>query len=126
MFEIMLLGFAFVVTLPIVATILLFYILKYVYKNPIKAFHKAINWTTILYILAVNMILSYLFHESYFGYIIVFMLCILTIIIIIQWKKYTEIDYYKAFKLLWRLSFLLFFMMYLILLGYGIIRSILF
>ncbi|MFS0672338.1 DUF3397 domain-containing protein [Ornithinibacillus sp. 179-J 7C1 HS] len=125
MLNIVLFVIAFVITLPILATIVMYYILKYLYRNPIKAFHKAINWSTFLYILAVHTLLSYLFSVNYLGYIFVLLLSILTVLIILQWKKYSEINYYKAFKLLWRLSFLLFFTLYIGLVLFGIVKSIL-
>ncbi|WP_047984564.1 DUF3397 family protein [Ornithinibacillus californiensis] len=125
MFEIILYVLASLLTLPILVTVLLYYVLKYALHNPIKAFHKAINWTTLLYIISVNVLLSYLFQESFIGYILILILCILTVLIIVQWKKNTEIDYSKATKLLWRFSFLLFFLFYLVLSIYGIVRNIL-
>ncbi|WP_042145022.1 DUF3397 domain-containing protein [Paucisalibacillus sp. EB02] len=116
---------AFFITAPILITILTYYSLKFMYQNPIKAFHKSINWTTIIYIIAVNTLLSYLFEGAYIGYIIVFMLCILTIIVILQWRNNLEINYQKALKLLWRISFLFFFVLYIILVLYGILRGVL-
>jgi Protein of unknown function (DUF3397) len=122
--ELILFILAFLITLPIFSTIVVYYILKYIYGNPIRAFHKAINWTTVLYILAVNTMLTYLFESFFIGYIFVVMLLILTFLIVNQWKKNIEIDYGRAFKLLWRLSFLLYFILYIILVVYGIIEHI--
>ncbi|MEN2766549.1 DUF3397 domain-containing protein [Ornithinibacillus xuwenensis] len=123
--ELILFILAFLITLPIFSTIVVYYILKYIYGNPIRAFHKAINWTTVLYILAVNTMLTYLFESFFIGDIFVVMLLILTFLIVNQWKRNTEIDYGRAFKLLWRLSFLLFFILYIILVVYGIIDHML-
>lgn len=125
MLDIVLFIVASIITIPILVTILLYFLFKYLYQNPIKAFHQSINWTTILYIISVNVILTNIFGGFYVGYCIGFLLCILTILIIVQWKKNTEIDYHRAFKLLWRLSFLVFFVLYTGLVAYGIVRSIL-
>ncbi|WP_010096798.1 DUF3397 domain-containing protein [Ornithinibacillus scapharcae] len=124
MFEIILFILAFMITVPFIVTVILFYGLNYLFRNPVMAFHKAINWTTILYILSVNTLLTYLFGGFYIGYIVVFLLCILTVVIIIQWKNHTEVDIRKAIKLLWRLSFLIFFLLYSIFTLFGIGRNI--
>jgi Protein of unknown function (DUF3397) len=124
MVDFVLFVFAFFITIPIVATVVLYYILKFFYGNPIKAFHKAINWTTLLYIIAVDVLLTYLFKGSYIGYIIVLLLLLLTLLITIQWKRHTEIMIQKAMKLLWRLSFLIFFFLYIVLVVYGIVEKI--
>jgi hypothetical protein len=116
---------AFIITAPILMSVLTYYSLKLIYQNPIKAFQKAISWTTIIYILAVNTMFSYLFGRSYLGYIIVLMLCVLTIVIVLQWKNNVEINYQKALKLLWRISFLIFFVLYIILAIIGIFKAIL-
>ncbi|WP_026906017.1 DUF3397 domain-containing protein [Paucisalibacillus globulus] len=116
---------AFIITAPILMTILTYYSLKLIYQNPIKAFQKAISWTTIIYILEVNTMFSYLFGRSFLGYIIVLMLCVLTIVIVLQWKNNVEINYQKALKLLWRISFLIFFVLYIILVIIGIVKAIL-
>jgi hypothetical protein len=116
---------AFIITSPILITILTYYSLKFMYQNPLKAFLVAINWTTIIYIVAVNTLLTYLFEGSFIGYIIVFLLCMLTIIVIMQWRNNTEINYKKALKLLWRISFLSFFVFYIFLVLYGILRGVL-
>ncbi|HAM82147.1 DUF3397 domain-containing protein [Ornithinibacillus bavariensis] len=124
MFDFVLFILAFIITIPIVATVGLYFILKLVYGNPIRALHKAVNWTTILHIIAGNVLLTNLFNGNYIGYIIVFLLLLLTILITFQWKKHTEVDIKKALKLSWRLCFLIFFCFYIVLVLYGIIERI--
>jgi len=125
MIDFLIILLAFIITAPILITILTYYSLKFMYQNPHKAFLVAVNWTTIIYIIAVNTLLTYLFEGAFIGYIIVFLLCMLTIIIVLQWKNNTEINYQKALKLLWRLSFLSFFVLYISLVLYGILRGVL-
>lgn len=124
MFELILFILAFMITVPFIVTVIIFYALNYLFNNRVMSFHKAINWTTILYILSVNTILTYLFGGFYLGYIIVFMLCVLTVVIIIQWKKRTEVDIRRAMKLMWRISFLVFFMLYSVFILFGIGKNI--
>lgn len=124
MFDIILFILAFMITVPFIITVIIFYSLNYLFKNPVMSFHKAISWTTILYILSVNTILTYLFEGFFLGYIILFMLCILTIVITAQWRKQTEVDIRRAIKLLWRFSFLVFFFLYFVFLLFGIGKNI--
>ncbi|GGA83838.1 DUF3397 domain-containing protein [Ornithinibacillus halotolerans] len=125
MFEIILYVIAFMVSFPILITIGLYYAFKFIYQNKIKAFHQSVNWTTLLYILAVHTVLADLFNHSFILYIVVLLLLILTIVVIVQWKKYIDVDLYKAIKFLWRISFLIFFLLYIALVFYGIVSEIL-
>ncbi|WP_047981360.1 DUF3397 domain-containing protein [Ornithinibacillus contaminans] len=124
MIDLFLFIMAFLITIPIFATVVVYYAWKYVTRNPLLAFHKAINWTTIFYVFAVTTLLSYLFGDGFFGYILLLILLLLTILIFMHWKRNTEVDYRRAFKLLWRLCFLLFFLGYVVLVLYGIIRQL--
>ncbi|OZU90416.1 hypothetical protein CIL03_04525 [Virgibacillus indicus] len=118
--------FAFFITVPFFATLVVYMISRKVHPGKWKAVHKAVNWTTILYIIADIMLISIIFDRQFTGIAAVILLFILTLIIIIQWKTNTEVLFGKAFKTLWRISFLLFLFIYICLLMIGIIQRIFF
>lgn len=115
---------AFMITLPLAATFIAYIIFNKVFSHKWKAIHHAVNWTTILYIIAVTMLLTIIFDQVFIGIIILLLLSILTGIIIFQWKAHTEVDLKKAVKLLWRISFVLFLTSYMVLVFIGILQRI--
>lgn len=114
---------AFFVTFPILATYIVFWISKKVYRHQWKAIHLAVNWTTILYIFSTFIILKIIYNQYYLSYILVLLISILALIIIIQWKTKTEIIFMRAIKQLWRVCFLLFSASYFILILIGIVKK---
>ncbi|SDQ63182.1 DUF3397 domain-containing protein [Virgibacillus salinus] len=110
----------FIITVPVIATWIVYLISLKIYNHKWKAFHNAVNWTAILYIIAVNTLVSEVFGISFFGIVLVILISIYTIIIIVHWKIYTEVLFSKAFKLFWRICFLLFSIFYICLVFVGI------
>lgn len=117
---------AIMITYPIIPTWLVYKIANKIVKQKWRALHIAINWTTILYILATIVMLNILFEQYFIGFILGFILLTLAIIIIWQWKTRTEVLFSKAIKILWRLCFIIFLFAYFILAFYGIIMRIFF
>ncbi|WP_100011056.1 DUF3397 domain-containing protein [Lentibacillus sediminis] len=111
-------------TIPILATGLVYGISKRITGKHWKSVHRAVNWTTILYIITVSLQLSILFDRPYPGIILIVLLSLLACIVIIQWKTQTEIVFTKALKLLVRISFLLFFGLYIVLGVIGILLEV--
>lgn len=103
---------AFFITAPLLTSIVVYFISMTIERNKWKAIHRVVNWTTIFYIIAVHIMLHSIFSRSFITITIVVLLFILTIIILIQWKKQRDIQFLVAFKLLTRISFLLFFVLY--------------
>lgn len=122
------LGFiiAFLITFPFIPTLFVYKISEKAVNHKLRAFHIAINGTTILYILATIQMLNMMFEYQFIGIVIGLVLLLLTVIIVWQWKTKTEILIDKAFKILWRLCFLIFLFSYIILSIYGITNRILF
>lgn len=118
--------FAFVITIPIIATLLIYLFSKRIVRHKGKALHLAINVTTVLYIIASMMLLHIIFGHYFIGIILVFFMVILSIIIVFQWKTTTEILLVRAIKIGWRICFLTFFILYICLMMYGIIQRIFF
>lgn len=116
---------SFFITVPMVASFIVYVISKVRLRNLWKAIHMMVDWTTLFYILAVMIMLFVLFERHFFGDILIFLLMALSVIIFNQWKKKRDIQLKKAVKLLWRISFLLFFFLYGCLTVLGIIKYML-
>lgn len=116
---------SFFITVPMVASFIVYVISMGRLGNPWKAIHMMVDWTTLFYILAVMIMLFVLFERHFFGDILIFLLMALSVIIFNQWKKERDIQLKKAVKLLWRISFLLFFFLYGCLTVLGIIKYML-
>lgn len=114
------------VTFPIFPTLLVYLITYKMTDHKFKAIHNAVNWTTLLYIVA-TIHLSYIIFGYYFvSFIVGLLLFILIITMIIQWQMKTEVVFSKAFKISWRVYFLLFFILYIILSLIGILQRIIY
>jgi len=111
---------AFFITVPVIATWLMYFILVKWNWPKLKAFHQAVNWTTLLYIIAVLILFWLNFRINLMGVIIIFFLSALAVIIFMQWKLNMEVLLSRALKLLWRFLFLLFGLLYICLLIYDI------
>lgn len=116
---------AFFITIPFAASLIVFLISKTLDKKSMKAIHRTVNWTTIFYLISVWMMMSLIFGKNYIGIIFIGLLCILTLIVFFQWKWKQDIQFIKAVKLCLRISFLLFFIMYIVFAAVGIGKYIL-
>ncbi|WP_268801929.1 DUF3397 family protein [Ornithinibacillus halophilus] len=104
------------IMIPLPLTLLFYRVFLWIFKHKVKSFHKSMNWTTLFYIIAVDLLLVELFSGQFIGYILLILLSILLMIVIIQWKREIDINHFKAIKLMWRISFLTFSISYIILL----------
>lgn len=115
---------AFFITIPLVATILIYIISIKKHGNKLRALHQAVNWTTCFYIIAVSIMLKLIVGSNFAGWMVVLFLIALGSVIIFQWKSQTEIVFRKAIKIIWRLAFLLYFTMYILLTFIGVIQRL--
>ncbi|WP_373895927.1 DUF3397 domain-containing protein [Virgibacillus sp. CBA3643] len=116
---------AFFITVPILATWIVYKISFKIYGHQWKAIHISVNWTTIFYIIAVLILVSNIFDQQFIGIMLILLLSMLAVIIILQWKMRTEVVFAKAFKTLWRLCFLIFSFLYICFVLIGIIQQLL-
>ena len=116
---------SFFITIPFLASLLVYLVSMVLDRNKLKAIHRLVNWTTIFYIIAVTMMLSIIFNMGFIGIVLILLLSLLTLIIFIQWKTKRDVEITRAVKLLWRISFLLFFLLYSCLLLIGILQQLL-
>lgn len=113
-----------IITIPVIATLVIYFASKKIFGHKWRALHAAVNWTTLLYIIAVVTMLKTIFGNSFPGIILATILAMFAIIVVIQWKMYTEVVFKKAFKVFWRACFLIFVFLYVLLIIIGIILNI--
>lgn len=104
--------FAFFFTVPIIVTGLIYVLAYFWHRRRRKAVITAANWSLVFYIISVNLIFFMMFERPTIGYTLIFLLLILAVIVTLQWKVHMEVKIGKAFKILWRGSFLFFFILY--------------
>lgn len=110
---------ALFITLPILLYILIFYSMKQWTKNRRRSMNAAINLTTPMLIISVHFIITAIWSRSNIWGIILFMLILGIVFTYIYWKSRDEIYYSKLFLGYWRLNFLIFSVVYIVLLVYG-------
>lgn len=112
------------ITLPLCASMLVYIVSMIIERNKWKAIQKLVNWTTLFYIIAVTIMLTLIFGMDFTGIVLITLLAILTCIIFIQWRTNRDVEIRRAVKLLWRISFLLFFVLYGCLMLVGILKQL--
>lgn len=113
---------AFLMTFPFVMTFAAYFLFRKIYVHQWKAIHHTVGWTTIGYVAAVPLLCKVLFDHSFIAILLLLLLIILAIIIYFQWKVYVEIQIKQAIKILWRICFLLFLFLYIVLVLFGIVK----
>ncbi|MFJ5761726.1 DUF3397 domain-containing protein [Neobacillus sp. NPDC093182] len=110
-------------TVPLLGFFIIYVLNKLITKNARKSFHKALDYSTILFIVAVHFLLITIWGKSFFGLILLVLLVIAMFFVVIHWKIKGEIIFTKVFKGFWRFNFLIFFLAYISLTVFGILRS---
>lgn len=90
-------------------------------KNKRKSIHKALDYTTILYIISVHFLIITLTGKSLSWLILLFMILIAMVFVVVHWKVKQEIILKKVAKGFWRFNFIIFFLAYITLTLYGLI-----
>ncbi|WHY02281.1 DUF3397 domain-containing protein [Neobacillus sp. DY30] len=110
-------------TVPLLGFFIIYVLSKLITKNTRRSFHKALDYSTILFIVAVHFLLLTIWDKSFFGLILLILLVIAMIFVVLHWKIKGEIIINKVFKGFWRFNFLIFFLAYISLTVFGILRS---
>jgi hypothetical protein len=110
-------------TVPLLGFFIIYVLNKLITKNTRKSFHKALDYSTILFIVAVHFLLITIWGKSFFGLILLILLVIAMVFVVIHWRIKGEIIFTKVFKGFWRFNFLIFFLAYISLTVFGILRS---
>lgn len=109
------------ITIPFLFYILLFTIIKQITKNHRLALNSAINATTFVLIISVHLIILTIWDRSLLALIILVMLVLAIMFTFYHWKTKEEIHYRKVFIGFWRFNFLVFSLLYISLILFGII-----
>src|SRR5699024_7705658 len=115
---------ALIITFPIIATFLLYWLAAKLYKHRLKAVHFAVNWATLIYIVIDLILICILFGLQLTGILFIILLILLAVIMIIQCKVNTDVRFFKALKILRRSCLLVFLLLYSCLVLFGIISRI--
>ncbi|KKI93747.1 hypothetical protein WQ54_01450 [Bacillus sp. SA1-12] len=116
-FIIWIISFAF--ALPIVCFVFLLFVSRLMVKNKKKSILLTFDLSTIFFIMSVHFLLLTLFGRSFLFYIIVGILC-LSLFVYYMDNKRAQPSFTRVSKKVWRLSFLFFFVSYIILTLFGI------
>ncbi|WP_062197760.1 DUF3397 domain-containing protein [Massilibacterium senegalense] len=106
--------------LPPVLGLTVYVFFKYIPRTQHRAFHIAVDITTIFLIFAVYFLMIQLFQFSGFSYIVLIILLVGLVMTIIHYKKFEYIRFKKLIKSTWRFCFLIFFLGFIGLVTYGI------
>jgi hypothetical protein len=114
---------AIFLTVPLLGFFIIYLINKLITKNTRKSVHKALDYSTILFIFAVHFLLLTILGKSFLWIIFLVLIIIAMVFVFIHWKIRGEIIFTKVFKGYWRFNFLIFFLAYISLTIFGILRS---
>lgn len=113
--------------MPFLGFFLVLMIAKLITKNARKSLHKAFDYSTVLFIIAVHFLITTIWGKSLFWLILLVMIFIAMSFVLIHWKVKQEIIIKKVLKGYWRFNFIIFSLAYILLTLYGLIhRAILF
>ena len=115
---------ALLVTVPLAGYIMVFVLSKQLTGNHRRSVQRAIDFTTVFFILAVHFLVMVIWHQSYLWLIVLFLIFLALIFVFLHWKIRQEIDYARVFKGYWRFNFLVFFLAYLVLLVFGLYQRL--
>ncbi|WP_062513331.1 DUF3397 domain-containing protein [Halobacillus sp. KGW1] len=115
-----------IVTLPIPFLILFYLCARKMSRYKLKALHRTANYTAPVFILAVHVLLIVLFDRSFLSVIIILLLLLFAASIIAQYKWKEEVRFLRAWRSLWRVSFLLFMVLYMGLSLFGLVDRLFF
>lgn len=113
--------------LPFLGFLLVFIITKLVTNNNRKSVHRALDYTTILFVISVHFLIETIWGKSLFWLIILIMILIAMIFVFVHWKVKEEIVLRRVLKGFWRFNFILFLLAYITLTLFGLLhRAIIF
>lgn len=110
--------------IPPISTVLVYYVSVFFFRHRWKAIHFSVQGTALFYVIAVTLLLEKLFGYNFIGIILIILISVLAVILIIQWKSKTEVILRNGLKIVARISFLVFALLYILLISYEIIQYI--
>ncbi|MDQ0215231.1 Ca2+/Na+ antiporter [Oikeobacillus pervagus] len=111
---------ALILVFPLIGYILAFIITKNTLKNHRKAVHLSIDLTTFFLLYSVHFFIKTIWNISLLWLLYLLVLIIGFIFSIYYWRVYEEMDVSKVLRGAWRVVFLVFLFVYIVLLLYGL------
>lgn len=108
---------------PILGFVVVFVLLKLFTKDSRKSVKRALDYTTILFIISVHFLIVAIWGISLIWLIFLLMVFFAMVLVILNWRVKGEIFLTRVFKGVWRLNFIFFFTVYITLTIYGLIES---
>ncbi|PLT34308.1 DUF3397 domain-containing protein [Bacillus sp. V5-8f] len=112
------------VTLPVIAYIILFILIKQMTRNHRRAVHLAMDISSILFIFAVHYLILAIWERSLFWLLLLIMIGLAFVVVIVHYKLKEEIDIQKVFRGIWRINFAFFLCAYFLLILFGVVYRI--
>lgn len=115
----------FSITFPILVTVVVYVFSIKQLRSKWKAVHTAVNYTTLFYILSVITVLYNLTNQMFVAHVLIFLIFLLGISVVFQWKTKGEIIFKYAWKVFWRFTFLLFLSLHICVMVIGLVITVL-
>ncbi|MGP4072553.1 DUF3397 domain-containing protein [Piscibacillus sp. B03] len=111
---------ALLATMPYITFFIIFFVYRKLTNQATRSTKLAADLSNVFFLLAVNAILFIIFNHSFLVYFFLLLLIGVIIVICIQWKKEEEVNIRRAFRVVWRLAFIVFAISYTALIPFGI------
>ncbi|KGA97023.1 hypothetical protein AJ85_06875 [Alkalihalobacillus alcalophilus ATCC 27647 = CGMCC 1.3604] len=116
--------FATFATLPILAWYVIYIFTVKRIKNKKRAIRLASDFSAIWFIISVYFISFEIWSRSFFWFICLTVIMIAMIVTWIHWRVSGDLVVSKLFRGILRMNFLIFFLLYILLSGYGLISRV--
>lgn len=106
---------AILATVPVITFLVLFFIFKARTKKTTRSIQLAADFSALFFIIAVSTLFYILFENHFIPWIVVSYLIVLLIVLFYQYVKNEEIIINRALRIVWRIGFIMMFMLYVLL-----------
>ncbi|MFD2212965.1 DUF3397 domain-containing protein [Metabacillus endolithicus] len=111
------------ITLPILSLLFIYFLVR-IFVSGKKTILWTVDLSTAVFILSVHFHLLTIFEQSFLLYIILLLTFLALVVYYFEYKSSREPSMYVAIKKMWRLSFFLFFITYVVLTIGGILTGV--
>jgi hypothetical protein len=112
------------VTVPLAGYLIVFIFSKHLTKNHRRSVHRAIDFSTLLFIISVHFLIMIICEKSFLWLIMLILVILALTFVVIHWKYRQEVDFLRVFRGYWRFNFLLFSLAYLVLIVLGLFQRV--
>src|SRR5690625_751664 len=106
---------AILATVPVITFLVLFFIFKARTKKTTRSIQLAADFSALFFIISVSTLFYILFENHFIPWIVVSYLIVLLIVLFYQYVKKEEIIINRALRIVWRIGFIMMFMLYVLL-----------